>query len=131
MTLRGAASSTTKASNSSSYTFTGLTNGTYVVTPTNSGYTFSPASQQVIVNSVNGVGVNFSVTIEQAHSVVLSWNASASTVVGYNVYRSTVSDSGFTKLNSSLVTTLTLHGHDRAECNDLFLCSHGGELQGQ
>ena len=54
-----------------------------------------------------------------------------STVVGYNVYRSTVSDSGFTKLNSSLVTTVTLHGRDRAECNDLFLCSHGGELPGQ
>ena len=71
-----------------------------------------------------GVG-NSSVTIEQTHSVVLS------TVVGYNVYRSTVSGSGFTKLNSSLVTTLTLHGHDRTECNDLFLCSQGGELQGQ
>ncbi len=41
------------------------------------------------------------------HSVVLSWDASTSTVAGYNVYRSTVSGSGFTKLNLSLITTLT------------------------
>jgi hypothetical protein len=37
------------------------------------------------------------------HSVVLTWNASTSTVAGYNVYRSTVSGTGYTKLNSSLV----------------------------
>ena len=41
------------------------------------------------------------------HSVLLSWDASTSTVAGYNVYRSTVSGSGFTKLNLSLITTLT------------------------
>lgn len=41
------------------------------------------------------------------HSVLLSWDASTSTAAGYNVYRSTVSGSGFTKLNLSLITTLT------------------------
>ncbi len=41
------------------------------------------------------------------HSVALSWNASTSTVSGYNVYRSTVSGSGYVKLNSSLVSGLT------------------------
>ncbi|HYT22563.1 MAG TPA: choice-of-anchor D domain-containing protein, partial [Candidatus Polarisedimenticolia bacterium] len=41
------------------------------------------------------------------HSASLSWNASTSTVSGYNVYRSTVSGSGYTKINSSLITTLT------------------------
>ena len=41
------------------------------------------------------------------HSVLLSWDASTSKVAGYNVYRSTVSGSGFTKLNLSLITTLT------------------------
>jgi fibronectin type 3 domain-containing protein len=33
----------------------------------------------------------------------LSWNASTSTVSGYNVYRSTVSGTQYAKLNSALV----------------------------
>jgi hypothetical protein len=41
------------------------------------------------------------------HSVSLTWNASTSTVSGYNVYRTTVSGSGYTKVNSSMVTGLT------------------------
>jgi HYDIN/CFA65/VesB family protein/centrosomal CEP192-like protein/Ig-like domain-containing protein len=41
------------------------------------------------------------------HSVALNWNASTSTVSGYNVYRSTVSGSGYVKVNSTLVTGLT------------------------
>jgi fibronectin type 3 domain-containing protein len=40
------------------------------------------------------------------HSVALTWNASTSTVSGYNVYRSTVSGAGYTKLNSSLISGL-------------------------
>jgi fibronectin type 3 domain-containing protein len=40
------------------------------------------------------------------HSVDLTWTASTSTVSGYNVYRSTVNGSSYTKINSSLVTTL-------------------------
>jgi len=39
--------------------------------------------------------------------VALSWIASTSAITGYNVYRSTVSGSGFTKLNSSLVAGLS------------------------
>jgi len=40
--------------------FSGLANGAYIVTPTNAGYTFTPASQNVTVNSVNVTGINFS-----------------------------------------------------------------------
>jgi hypothetical protein len=52
--------------------------------------------------SLSGTGVT-----PVQHSVALSWNASTSTVAGYNVYRSTVSGSGYTKVNSSLVPGLT------------------------
>ena len=52
--------------------------------------------------SLSGTGV-----APVQHSVSLTWNASTSTVAGYNIYRSTVSGSGYTKINSSLVTTLT------------------------
>jgi hypothetical protein len=40
------------------------------------------------------------------HSVALAWNASTSTVAGYNVYRGTVSGGAYAKINSSLVAAL-------------------------
>lgn len=42
-----------------------------------------------------------------AHSVTLAWTASASTVTGYNVYRSSQSSGPYTKANSSLITETT------------------------
>jgi len=39
------------------------------------------------------------------HSVALSWDASTSQVIGYNVYRRTGSSGSYTKLNPSLNTT--------------------------
>ncbi|HSY99688.1 MAG TPA: choice-of-anchor D domain-containing protein, partial [Terriglobales bacterium] len=40
------------------------------------------------------------------HSVTLTWTASTSTVAGYNVYRGTTSGGPYTKISSSLITTL-------------------------
>ena len=40
------------------------------------------------------------------HSVALTWNASTSTVAGYNVYRSTVSGGPYAKIDSSLAAAL-------------------------
>jgi hypothetical protein len=56
----------------------------------------SPASV-----SLSGTGV-----APVHHSVVLSWNASTSTVAGYSVYRSTLSGGPYTRINSSLVAAL-------------------------
>jgi len=42
------------------------------------------------------------------HTVSLNWTASTSTVSGYNIYRSSTSaSSGFTQINTSLVTNLS------------------------
>jgi len=41
------------------------------------------------------------------HSVALTWGASTSTVSGYNVYRSTVSGTSYTRVNGSLVSGLS------------------------
>ena len=107
LTLSGRAAGSTTADGAGNYSFTGLTNGTYVVTPTRSGYSFNPSDQTVTINSGNATGVDFSATQQASSSVALSWIASASAVSGYNVYRGTINGGPYTKINSSLVTALT------------------------
>jgi hypothetical protein len=61
VTLTGAASATTTANSSGAYSFTGLANGSYTVTPSLAGYTYSPASQAVTINGANQTA-NFTAT---------------------------------------------------------------------
>ena len=63
----------------------------------------SNASGSPAAISVTGTGVTPAV----AHSVALTWNASSSTVSGYNVYRSMVSGSSYAKVNSTLLSGMT------------------------
>jgi hypothetical protein len=107
VTLSGAANTTTIATATGNYTFTGLASGAYTVAPSNTGYTFSPANQAVSVNGANVTGVNFTATVAQSHSVVLSWVSSTSTVSGYNVYRGTLNGGPYTQVNPSLVAGLS------------------------
>jgi subtilisin family serine protease len=53
----GSGSATTNSSGA--YTLSGLSNGTYTLTPSLSGYTFSPASRSVTVNSADVTGQDF------------------------------------------------------------------------
>ena len=64
VTLSGSSSGSTSADASGNYTFTGLLNGTYAVTPSKSGVTFNPTSQSVTVNGSNVSGVNFTATVQ-------------------------------------------------------------------
>ncbi len=57
----------------------------------------SNASNSPVTISLSGTGV-------LAHSATLNWTASTSTVIGYNVYRGTVSGGPYTLLNPSPVT---------------------------
>lgn len=107
ITLSGATSAATTGDSSGNYSFTGLVNGTYAVTPSNRGFAFSPTSQNATVNGANISGVNFTATPQSVHSVALSWNASTSTVSGYNIYRSTLSGGSYLRMNSSLVAGLS------------------------
>lgn len=55
-----------------------------------------------IVSAALGEGCSATVT----HSVHVTWTPSVSpNIAGYNVYRSTTSGSGYTQMNSSLITT--------------------------
>ncbi len=59
VTLSGDASATTTTNTSGYYEFTGVTNGSYTVTPSKSGYTFSPTSRNVNVNDASVTGQDF------------------------------------------------------------------------
>jgi hypothetical protein len=102
--LSGAAGATTTTNSSGAYTFTGLANGSYTVTPSNSGFTFTPANKSVTISGANATGVNFTAASNTPASVTLTWTASTSTVTGYNIYRSTVNGSGYTRLNPALIS---------------------------
>ena len=56
----GSASATTNSSGA--YTLSGLSNGSYTLTPSLGGYTFSPTSRSVTVSSANVSGQNFTGT---------------------------------------------------------------------
>jgi hypothetical protein len=62
LTLSGPATATVTANSSGDYTFGGLVNGTYSVSPVQAGYTFSPPSQTATVSGANVTGVNFTGT---------------------------------------------------------------------
>jgi hypothetical protein len=61
VTVSAGGSSSTTAANGT-YTIPGLSSGSYTVTPSRSGFTFTPASQNVNVSGANVGGVNFTAT---------------------------------------------------------------------
>ena len=78
-------------------------------TPTTSGTHSFTIHVSDSASTATTDSANFSITIAAAadHSVMLKWTASPSPgVTGYNVYRSTVSGSGYSKITSSPVAGL-------------------------
>jgi PKD repeat protein len=82
------------------------TTGNISGTPSTAG-TFTP-TLQVIDSAANRVKQSYSIVISgPVDAVLLSWNASESkTVTGYNVYRSLVSGTNYTRINSSPIAEL-------------------------
>ena len=68
--------STTTDSNGN-YSFSGVSNGAYTVTPSKTGYTFTPQSLSVNVNGANVTGQNFTAT-----SVVITYTISGTVTSG-------------------------------------------------
>lgn len=80
ITLGGNPSRTVSADSSGNYSFAGVVNGSYTVTPVAAGYTFSPASAQATVSDGNATGVNFTATAKTSvtwKEFVLSTSASS------------------------------------------------------
>src|SRR5258707_2154623 len=65
--LTGAATASVTADASGVYSFSGIANGSYTVTPSKTGFTFTPPSQAVTVNGANATA-NFS-TVVQTYTI--------------------------------------------------------------
>jgi cytolysin (calcineurin-like family phosphatase) len=57
--LTPASHQTVTADVNGNFTFTNVSNGTYTVTPTKAGLTFTPATRSAIVNTANVTAINF------------------------------------------------------------------------
>ena len=60
--LTGASTASVTTDGSGNYSFAGLLNGSYTVTPSGSGFTFDPVSSAVTVSDANVASVNFTAT---------------------------------------------------------------------
>lgn len=61
LTLSGSPSAMTTSDMSGAYTFSGLVDGSYTVTPSKTGYTFTPPNQPVTISGNSVTGIDFSV----------------------------------------------------------------------
>jgi len=78
--LTGTSTATVTADASGNYTFSGLTNGSYTVTPSNAGFTFTPASQPATVNNGNVTALNFSTVTYSISGTISGTGGNAATV---------------------------------------------------
>jgi len=97
------------------YTASGISNG-QIITPgqvVTLNVTFAPSATGSIAGNVtvasnasnSPTSISLSGSGVLAHTATLSWTASTSTVIGYNVYRGTASGGPYTLVNSSLVSS--------------------------
>ncbi len=97
--LTGTSTASTLADVNGSYSFNTLAAGNYTVTPSLSGYTFSPASKAVSIGNAAVTGVDFSATLTNPPTYSISGNVSGSVQAGVTITltpgnSSTVTDSG-------------------------------------
>jgi len=89
VTLSGASGATTTAGASGNYTFSNLGNGSYTVTPSKSGFIFTPANAPVTVNGAN-VTANFTSTAQLAIDKTASTdNSAAATTIASPTFTTT------------------------------------------
>ena len=83
LSLTGASTSTATADASGNFTFNGLLNGTYQLSPSKSGTVFSPQSTSITVSGANVTGITFTATQNQTYATPVVdaqvWKDQAST----------------------------------------------------
>ncbi|MBI5890712.1 MAG: carboxypeptidase regulatory-like domain-containing protein [Nitrosomonadales bacterium] len=79
--LTGTSTASTTTDASGNYSFTALANGSYTVTPSQTGFTFNQLSAAVTVSGANVTGTNFTATANAAPTYSLSGTVDALTGV--------------------------------------------------
>ncbi len=103
-----AGSATATTGTTGAYTISGLANGTYTVTPSKRGYTFSPTNYSVTISGANVTGKNFTAAASGGGDIVLSSGVGANGSVSQGAwgYYTIYVPSGATNLTVTL-TNLT------------------------
>ena len=86
ITLSGSTTGTAVTNASGIYSFSGLVNGNYTVTPSLTGYTFTPANLSITVSGANSIGNNFtSVAVPPPATYSISGAVSGATLAGVTI----------------------------------------------
>ena len=101
-TLSGARSDTTTTDSLSNYIFDGLLNGNYTLTPSKTGYTFSPTNRNVTINGADITNQNFTgisstpippsnlaAVAVSSSQINLSWTNNSTNETGFKIERNT------------------------------------------
>lgn len=117
----GIAPSTVTPDSNGNYTFLGLSNGSYTVTPAKSNATFAPAAQQVTVNNANVTGINFAAAFGITGSLGAGGNGATVALSGTSSATVTADASGnfsFSSLpNGTFTITPTKAGYTFVPAN--------------
>ena len=97
ISLSGSSTATTTADGSGNYSFPGLLNGSYIVTPTNAGFIFTPSSQSITISGSNTTA-DFS-----SLPTVTSVSLNPASVIGGNTSIGTVTLSGPAPVGGAVV----------------------------
>ena len=109
VTLSGSASATATTAGGGLYSFPGLSNGSYTLTPSKASYTFTPASLAVTVSGADVAGRNFAASVASptatptnvavsyraATSIHVTWTNNAAGNTGIKVERGTAAAGPF------------------------------------
>jgi hypothetical protein len=120
----GSATATSDASNN--YTLTGLANGTYTVTPSKSGCTFSPASTSVSVSGANVTGINFTATCSTASTLFTSGMDSST---GWATVQVSGTAGAWTFVTSGTTPTVSPHGGTAMAKFNSYTASSGSQTR--
>ena len=85
VSLAGTAPATTTTDTSGKYSFAGLANGTYTLTPSLAGYTFSPVSAMALLNGADLTGKNFTAAVLVTPTYAISGTVSGAVQQGVQV----------------------------------------------